>query len=123
MRLVIDMNLSPSWVFALADHGWDAVHWSEVGDPGASDRQIMVWALEHDRVVLTHDLDFGTVLALTQSEGPSVIQVRTQDPSPDNLRHIVAAVLERHQHALESGALITVDERRSRVRLLPLSGG
>ncbi len=65
VRLVIDMNLSVEWVSELAQNGWSAVHWSTIGDPRADDAVIMAWALAHGCVVFTHDLDFGTMLALT----------------------------------------------------------
>ena len=31
MKLLVDMNLSPSWVDRLARHGFEAVHWSTIG--------------------------------------------------------------------------------------------
>ena len=71
-------------------------------------------------VVFTHDLDFGILLAVTQAGRPSVIQVRTQDVSPAHLGGIVVNVLKAHADALGSGALVTVDEARARVRILPI---
>jgi predicted nuclease of predicted toxin-antitoxin system len=65
VQLLVDMNLSVEWVAELAKHGWSAVHWSSVGDPRAEDSTIMAWALANGYVVFTHDLDFGTILALT----------------------------------------------------------
>jgi predicted nuclease of predicted toxin-antitoxin system len=44
VRIVVDMNLSPDWVGVLVRHGWEAVHWSMVGDPRAADPEIMSWA-------------------------------------------------------------------------------
>lgn len=120
MKLVIDMNLSPEWVQVLERDGWQAVHWSTVGDPRAIDPEIMGWARANDQVVFTHDLGFGTLLALTAAEGPSVIQVRTQDVTPEHLGPTVVAALRAHAPALEDGALVTVDEARSRVRILPI---
>ena len=78
LRIVLDMNLSVEWMPLLEQAGWKAVHWSVVGDPRANDATIMAWASAHGHVVFTHDLDFGTALALTHADGPSVIQVRTQ---------------------------------------------
>jgi predicted nuclease of predicted toxin-antitoxin system len=72
VQLVIDMNLSVEWVAELAKHGWSAVHWSTVGDPRADDTELIAWALANGHVVFTHDLDFGTMLALTHASGPSV---------------------------------------------------
>jgi hypothetical protein len=43
MKLLIDMNLSPLWVDTLTRHGWEAVHWSTVGDPHATDQTIIGW--------------------------------------------------------------------------------
>jgi predicted nuclease of predicted toxin-antitoxin system len=68
------MNLSPAWVPVLRAAGYDARHWSAVGDPRAPDPQIMEWARAHGHVVFTHDLDYGTLLATTRAEGPSVIK-------------------------------------------------
>jgi predicted nuclease of predicted toxin-antitoxin system len=120
LLLVIDMNLSPSWVDLLRAHGWSAVHWSSVGDPRASDREIMDWAVANGYVVLTHDLDFGMALALTHAVGPSVLQVRGQDVLPDHMGPLVIATLLQDEVAPAAGALAVIDERRSRVRILPL---
>ena len=119
-KLLIDMNLSPQWVPVLQEHGWEAVHWSDVGDPRASDRAIMDWSMAHQYVVFTHDLDFGTMLALTHDVGPSVIQVRAENILPDYLGGSVVAALNQHEADLSSGALVVVDESRSRVRVLPI---
>lgn len=59
------MNLSPKWVAALQNAGWQAVHWSTVGNPRATDNEIMNWAASNEFIVLTHDLDFGSLLAAT----------------------------------------------------------
>ena len=120
MKVLIDMNLSPSWVPALERHGWQATHWSDIGDPGAEDRVLMDWAQTHGHCVLTHDLDFGTMLALSHDEGPSVLQVRTRDILPARLEPLVTAVLTQYERELAAGALIVVDEANSRVRLLPM---
>jgi predicted nuclease of predicted toxin-antitoxin system len=120
MRLLIDMNLSPQWIPVFERQGWQAVHWSSVGDARAIDRVIMDWARENSHVIFTHDLDFGTLLAVTQAGGPSVIQIRAQDIMPKHLEKIVIRVLKEYTALLESGALITVDESTSRARILPL---
>ena len=120
MKILIDMNLSPQWVEEFQRHGWKSLHWSAVGDPRAADTEIMSWARENDYVVFTHDLDFGALLALTHAEGPSVIQVRTQDVMPHNLGNRLINVLEQNESVLTKGALIVIDESKSRVRILPL---
>jgi hypothetical protein len=53
MKILIDMNLPPRWVQWFANAGWEALHWSKVGLPTASDREIMVWARENGYIVFT----------------------------------------------------------------------
>jgi predicted nuclease of predicted toxin-antitoxin system len=114
------MNLSPEWAPLLRENGFEAGHWSVIGAYNAPDRDIMQWARDNGWVVFTHDLDFGILLAHTRDGSPSVIQVRTQDVSPDHLGPIVLRALRAHREALESGALLTIDESKSRVRILPI---
>ena len=79
----------------------------------------MAWAREKDYIVFTQDLDFGTLLATTYVQKPSVIQVRIQNALPKNLGSWLARILQQHEAALEGGALLTVTEDRTRVRILP----
>ncbi len=118
MKILIDMNLSPGWCEVLARHGWEVVHWSSVGDPKATDAQIMSWAKREGFIVLTHDLDFGALLVATRQEGPSVVQVRTQDVSPRHLEPLLVAALRQFEGQLEKGAIVVVDQARLRARLL-----
>jgi len=120
IQILIDMNLSPDWVAELSKHGWVSVHWSAIGDSRATDREIMDRARTNAQVVFTHDLDFGTMLALTHASGPSVIQVRGQNVLPDHMGPIIAAALKQHETDLAEGALVVVDETKYRVRVLPI---
>jgi predicted nuclease of predicted toxin-antitoxin system len=61
VKILIDMNLPPRWVQLFANAGWEALHWSQVGSPTASDREIMAWARENGYIVFTHDLDFSAL--------------------------------------------------------------
>ena len=120
IKLVVDVSLPPAWVDVFVAYGWPAVHWTSVGNPRPTDRVVMTWAREHVHVVFTHDLDFGTLLALTRASGPSVIQVRSQDVLPEHLEQIVITTIRRYESQLQEGALVTVDESRGKVRLLPI---
>jgi predicted nuclease of predicted toxin-antitoxin system len=121
MKLLVDMNLSPAWVESLRADGWEAVHWSRLGNPRSRDAEIMRFALEQGWTVFTNDLDFGALLAHTRAGKPSVFQVRARDVSPGHLAPLVYRVLRQFSAELESGALVTVDEASQRVRLLPLT--
>jgi len=120
MKILVDMNLSPLWIDTFNENGWEALHWSEVGDSRAKDRELMSWARKNSYIVFTNDLDFGHLLALTHASGPSVIQVRSKDLLPETIGPVVLRALRENQEALQSGALIVIDPEDFRVRILPI---
>ncbi|TSJ44317.1 hypothetical protein FO440_09105 [Mucilaginibacter corticis] len=120
MKILIDMNLSPEWVQEFKLHKIEAVHWSEVGRFDAPDEIIIDWAVKKDYVIFTHDLDFGTALALTKANRPSVIQVRTQNVTIKNLSAMLFTTLTNYSDLLEKGALIVLDEDKKRIKILPI---
>jgi len=119
MKLIVDMNLSPRWVEFLVSAGIEAQHWSSLGPGNASDFEIVACAVENDYVVLTQDLDFSAILAASRGKKPSVVQIRSMDVSPDVIGQQVVAALQQMASELESGALLTVDPIRTRIRILP----
>ncbi|WP_392533286.1 DUF5615 family PIN-like protein [Nostoc sp. C117] len=123
MKILIDMNLSPDWVAVFERYNISAVHWSSIGDRCEKDSIIMEWARTNGYIVFTHDLDFGSLLAATGANTPSVIQVRTQDVLPNSIENLVISALNQFESSLETGALVTVDQAQSRVRILPIRRG
>ena len=120
MKLLVDMNLSPRWCDMLAGEGVEAVHWSTLGAATAADSEIMRAAAAEGLIVLTHDLDFGALLAASGRQGPSVIQLRGADVRPQAALAPLLLALRQCRDELAAGALLTVDARRYRVTLLPL---
>lgn len=123
MHILFDMNMSPEWVKALNVHGFTCVHWSAVGPVTATDAVIFKWAAEHKYIVFTHDLDFGAILAATNARFPSVIQLRSQYFFPDDSQHTLLIIyyIRQYEVLLSNGALLTIDESSSKVRVLPLN--
>lgn len=120
MNVLIDMNLSPQWVDVLSTHGFSAVHWSMVGRFDAPDSDLIAWARANDYVIFTHDLDFGTALAITQADKPSIIRVGTQNVTVFYLGETVISALNTYGKYLDQGALIVIGGQKHRVRILPL---
>ena len=120
MKILIDMNLSPDWVPLFQSEGWEAAHWYSVGAYNAPDHQIMQWAAANGFLAFTHDLDFGTLLAASKGVGPSVLQVRMQEVRSDVIGKMVVQSLHRFEPELEAGAIVTVNETKGKVRILPL---
>ena len=90
LRVVVGVNLSPDWVPVLNDAGFEAMHWVQVGDPSAPDREIMDWAAAKGYVIFSHDLNFSTMLALTRAGRPSLIQLRGPKVLPEQIaEHLI----------------------------------
>lgn len=121
MKLLLDMNLSPKWVGFLTAAGFDAVHWSAIGAVNALDADIMRHARERGCVVVTCELDFGTILAVTHGKLPSVVQLRSDDLSHESIGKPVVDALHQLREEIEHGALVTIDPGRTRLRILPLN--
>ena len=114
------MNLAPRWTDALADEGIEAAHWSSIGVPFAPDDDIVDHARRHGLVPLAHDLDFGTLLAVGGDASPSAIQLRVRDVSPEAAGPVVTRALRQLTDRLDAGAIVTIEDDRVRVRLLPI---
>lgn len=107
MRILVDMNLGPLWIPFL-QHGFEAIHWSSAGTASASDAQS--WACRKKGcVIFTHDLDFGMLLAIRSSAGPSVVQIRIQNVLPPAVGTLVVNSRKSARLHLETGALVTID--------------
>jgi len=120
MKILIDMNLSPEWVQEFKIHNIESAHWSEIGQFDALDAIIMDWARKNEYIVFTHDLDFGTALALTRADKPSVIQVRTQNVTVSHLSKMIIPILKDYAELMDKGALLVIEEDKNRLRILPL---
>lgn len=120
MKILIDMNLSPNWAKVLNEAGIDATHWSQLGPAKSPDPAIMAYAAANGFVILTNDLDFGIALAIANKEKPSVVQIRGEDLRPASIANQVVPALRQMRTELEDGALLTIDSKRTRLRLLPL---
>lgn len=81
---------------------------------------VLRWAREHGRVLVTHDLDFAAILADTDATAPSVIQVREQDLLASATAGAIVRAITAAAPALARGAIVTIHEDRSRIRILPL---
>ena len=94
-----------------------------MGAADAPDRELMAWARSNGFVVFTHDLAFGAILATTEAAASSVFQVRTQDITPKAIGNLVLSVFTQFEKTLSEGAIVTIDEKRTRARVLPLRKG
>lgn len=81
----------------------------------------LLWARSNGYVVFTHDLDFGAILAATKADSPSVLQLRIQNISPIGIGESVVSAFKQFEELLSQGALVSIDQKRARARILPFS--
>lgn len=121
MRLLIDNALSPRLADGLRDAGHDVVHVRDIGLHSAADEEIMDVAVKDNRVVVSEDTDFGTLLSLRDSEKPSFILLRhLPDRSAAGLLQILLSNIATVEADLASGAVVVIEPGRIRVRKLPM---
>jgi len=120
MRFLADMGISPKVVEFLQHLGHQAVHLQQQGLHRLKDSEILEKAIKEGCIVLTHDLDFGDLLAASGADLPSVVIFRLRNMRPDNVNRYLLKIISQYPEALEHGAIITVTEGLIRMRDLPL---
>ena len=120
LRYLADMNISPRTVRILVDAGYDIRRVSDVMPVSAPDKEILEYARRQAMVVLTQDLDFSALVAVSGAAGPSLVNVRMSTGDPDRIGSRLLNVLPEVRHALQEGACVTMDDAAVRVRNLPI---
>lgn len=121
MRFLLDQNQSPLLVGALIVAGHDAVHVRDLGMSRATDREILQYGLQDERIVLSSDTDFGELLAMSNATLPSVVLLRRQgDRRAAQIAALLVANLEAVSEDLAAGGIVVLETDRVRVRRLPL---
>jgi predicted nuclease of predicted toxin-antitoxin system len=121
VKLLIDMNLSPRWVEVLRTPDREVRHWSSIGELAAEDEVITTWARENGCVIMTQDLDFSAILFSSQQTSPSVVLLRTSETLGPAVQKRVQNAVDACASELEAGCLMIIDDRRVRIRMLPIA--
>lgn len=120
MKLLLDMNLPPRLAIQLREVGFEAIHCFCIGAPDATDETILSYAQDNDFIMVTCDLDFSAILAVTHGKKPSIIQLRLQSIRLDRDTPAIVSAIKQCAAELDEGAILTIDTKRLRLRLLPL---
>jgi len=120
MKFLLNMNLPRELGRRLIQHGYECRHAADIGLESASDDDILQEARAHDEVIMTHDLDYGTLLAFSGDTSPSVIIFRVKKVSVEYLLERLSQVLPSLQNDLTAGAIVIIEDAITRVRRLPI---
>lgn len=120
MRFLVDEALQDAVADRLAEAGHDATHVRRLGLGGSTDETITWLAVEEERVLVTTDTDFGTILALTGAAGPSVLLLRGVDDDIEARASALLEALTATGEDLDAGAVVVVQPDRYRIRSLPI---
>ena len=118
MQFLADMGVDIRVVEWLRNNGHDAKHLREEGLHRMPDGEIFTKAIRENRIIMTFDLDFGEIVALSKGKKTSVILFRLHNTRTSYLLRRLSAVLKDTTKALEEGAVV-VEESRHRVRCFP----
>jgi predicted nuclease of predicted toxin-antitoxin system len=120
MQFLADMGVSQYIVAWLRQRGHDAIHLREQGLHRLPNGEIFIKAAHEHRIILTWDLDFTEILALSGTNIVSAVIFRLLNTRSTNVARRLEHVLAASAQDLAEGAIISVEESRHRVRLLPL---
>ena len=120
MRIIADVHIRPVTVQHLNSLGHEVIRSSEVLPEEAPDLEIIEWAVTMDRVILTEDLDFTDIIAVSGAAQPSLITLRLTDASADYVNRILEYVLPGLEELVTTGIIATVEDERVRIRELPI---
>ena len=121
IRLLADMNISPKTVETMRQQGWDIIRVSHRLPVNASDQEILELARREERVVVTQDLDFSTLLALGGYDRPSLITLRLSASDPETITRRLLETLPQVQKVLQQGCAVTMEDEVVRIRSLPIA--
>ncbi|MGL5077664.1 MAG: DUF5615 family PIN-like protein [Waterburya sp.] len=120
MKFLADMGISLRTVEWLREFGHDVFHLRDRGLQKLPDDEILTLARVEQRIILTIDLDFAQLLAVSKQVLPSVILFRLGNENYDEINQRLIEVLKNCQQELETGAIISVNNETFRVKKLPI---
>ena len=120
MKFLIDMPLPPALAIWLNGQGHDAVHALDLGLDRAPDTEIIARAATERRTVVTADLDYPRLLALSRATEPSLILFRGADWAETTVIERMSDILRSLAHEEIEQSILVVDPDRIRRRRLPI---
>jgi predicted nuclease of predicted toxin-antitoxin system len=121
LEFLANMNISPLTVEQLKQHGWNIIRVSEIMKSNSTDKEVLAYARDHNKILITQDLDFSMLLAVGGHSKPSVINLRLEKANPDYVATRIMEVVPAMVKELAEGVVVSVDETSVRYRNLPIT--
>lgn len=121
LEFLANMNISPLTVEKLRQHGWNIARIPEIMDGNSKDKEVLAYARDNNKILITQDLDFSMLLAVGGYSKPSVINLRLEKAHPEYVTARIMEVVPALAKELEEGVVVSVDETSARYRNLPLA--
>lgn len=121
ISILLDQGIPRTTASHLQDEDWDVLHVGEIGLSKAKDTELIEYARENGRVIITLDSDFHAFLAVTNADSPSVIRIRIEGLKGSDMAGLIRQVWPKIAFSIAQGAVVTITEKSIRVHELPLS--
>ena len=120
MKFLLNMNVPRELGERLGAAGHSYRHAGDIGLAQASDSAIIAEATARGEVIVTHDLDYGHLLAFSGASGPSVVTIRLRNAAPAQVTARILESWNQIEKSLQEGAIVILEDAASRVRRLPI---
>ena len=120
MRILADMPISPRTVEFLKELGHEVTHAAELSMALSPDEDIVEFAKSQGLVILTEDLDFAAILAVTRAIEPGVIILRVGNWKREQIEQRLAQALDELNDVTLYNSIVMIERNRIRVRRLPI---
>jgi predicted nuclease of predicted toxin-antitoxin system len=121
IRILLDQGLPRSTGNHLQDEKWDILHVGDIGLSRAKDTELIEYARENRRVIITLDSDFHAFLAVTNANSPSVIRIRIEGLKGPDMAGLIKQIWPKIEFSVKQGAMVTVTKKSIRIHDLLLS--
>jgi predicted nuclease of predicted toxin-antitoxin system len=121
MKFLLDVGISPRLGELLMQQAHSYRHLPNHYSPKTNDVDILQIAIDNQEVIITHDLDFGALLAFSGNNQPSTILFRIHDIVPQLFHNLIINNWQTIEEPLIEGALVVIETHSVRIRKLPLT--
>ena len=116
MKFFIDQDVSQTTVDYLKSLGYNVLKASEVGLQREPDEELLRYAYEHQRILVTRDKGYGALVFLSFQEHSGVILLRVQPQTTDAVHQELKRFLQEQAQEHLQDYFIVIEPGGHRIR-------